>query len=206
MEVIKLEEAGYAAAKYGMSLSFKDRATDRNEWWGFQPLKSDKYYPMLERKARYDKVLIANAPRNGGHNKFLEHIMVWLDIEAPRYWWSEFDTYRIGVSKQSESTMHTLSKREVTIDDFQETEGGYNLSEEDLIWINECIDSGKIQRMKSVLPEAYLQRREVVLNYKVLAHIIAQRHDHRLPEWQFFINEIYKQVKNPELLPDRSKL
>ncbi len=48
-------------------------------------------------------IKVANqlAHKQGGHNKFLESIVVWLDITAPRYWWQEFDTYRIGITKQS---------------------------------------------------------------------------------------------------------
>ena len=33
-----------------------------------------------------------------GENKFLESIDVKIAIDAPRYWWQEFDTYRIGMS------------------------------------------------------------------------------------------------------------
>ncbi|MCK9240314.1 hypothetical protein [Desulfocurvus sp.] len=48
------------------------------------------------------------APLDKGHNKVLESMCVWLDVRMPRYWWQEFDTYRVGVTKQSESTMHIL--------------------------------------------------------------------------------------------------
>ena len=202
MEVIKLEEHGYSSAKYGFSLSYKDRAIDREDWWGIFTHEEDlpagiRHYITEEQYARrlkYDKILKANTSRDKGHNKFLEHIMVWLDIEAPRYWWSEFDTYRVGVSKQSESTMHTLAKRDVTRNDF---EGYPNL---DLDYINERRDE-PINILKGLLPESYLQRREVVLSYKVLRHIILQRHDHRLPEWKVFIDSIKAQVDHPELLP-----
>lgn len=42
------------------------------------------------------------------HSKFMRQIMVWVDITAPIYWWSEFDTYKVGVVRDSCSTMHTL--------------------------------------------------------------------------------------------------
>ena len=57
--------------------------------------------------------------KQGGHNKFLETITLCLDITAPRYWWQEFDTYRVGVTKQSESTMHTIINKPFETIDFE---------------------------------------------------------------------------------------
>ena len=220
MEVIKLNECGYDEAKYGFSLSFKDRAIPKNEWWcsafdecryavGTFENENCIECPLMKRDKHYDGVLKANAPRNGGHNKFLEHIMVWLDIEAPRYFWSEFDTYRVGVSKQSESTMHTLQKRMMSTDDIEQTSMlTKEIINQQVLLFNDLRSfvGVDIQDLKSVVPDGYKQRREVVLNYKVLAHIIVQRYNHRLPEWRFFIEEIYKMVEHPELLPDLDKL
>ena len=41
-----------------------------------------------------------------------------MDITAPLYWWKEFDTYKVGVTANSCSTMHTIHKKEFTLDDF----------------------------------------------------------------------------------------
>jgi len=68
--------------------------------------------------------------KDGGHNKFLEMIYVWLDVIAPRYWWQEADTYRIS-TKQSASTMHTLHKEEFTQNNFQ-----YSIQPEYLNYLN----------------------------------------------------------------------
>ena len=58
--------------------------------------------------------------RNAGtdHRKFMRMIIVYLDITAPLYWWKEFDTYRVGVEKNSCSTMHKIHAKEFTPDDF----------------------------------------------------------------------------------------
>jgi thymidylate synthase ThyX len=195
MEISKLSEHGYEWACMGLGLSFKDRALSIEEWWTPEKFKN------------MQQVLKVNAPRNKGHNKALEHIVIYLLVEAPRYFWSEFDTYRVGVSKQSESTMHTLAKRDMIGGDLEAAsyDGKYNKYVVDLF--NKVKNAGAaIPDLKKYLPESYLQRREVVLNYKVLAHIIIQRHSHRLPEWRYFIKEIYKLVSHPELLPDLGKL
>ena len=59
-------------------------------------------------------------------------------------------------------------------------------------------------RIKSkLLPQGYKQRRQIVLSYKVLRHIINQRKGHKLPEWSQFIDTIHELVYHPELLPKR---
>jgi len=95
MQVRVLEEAGYKWAMLGLSLSFRQDPD------------------------RMDSVAMRLAHKGDGHNKYLEQMVVWLDIVGPRYWWQQFDTYRVGVSKQSESTMHTITKRPLTQEDFE---------------------------------------------------------------------------------------
>lgn len=58
--------------------------------------------------------------RNAGtdHRKFMRMITVYLDITAPLYWWKEFDTYRVGVEKNSCSTMHKIHAKEFALEDF----------------------------------------------------------------------------------------
>lgn len=118
------------------------------------------------------------APLDGGHNKFLEMIVVWLDITAPRYWWSQFDTYRVGITKQSQSTMHTGTQRELTQDDFI-----VDIPSDFLDKLNECVREGDLLRLKQFLPEGFLQRRIVMTNYKTLRNIYQQRKNHKLKEW-----------------------
>ena len=89
MDVQIMAECGVVEAMVGLSLSYG---------------VGKSYEEMLEvAKKLYNK--------DGGHNKFLESIVVWLNIDAPRYWWQQFDTYRVGTTKQSGSTMHTIMKR-----------------------------------------------------------------------------------------------
>lgn len=45
------------------------------------------------------------------HCKFLRQIFVSMDIEAPIFVWKELDTYKIGTTANSCSTMHTLMKK-----------------------------------------------------------------------------------------------
>lgn len=52
------------------------------------------------------------------HRKYLRQIFVTMDIVAPRFFYTEMDTYKVGTTANSCSTMHTIHKRPFTIDDF----------------------------------------------------------------------------------------
>lgn len=134
----------------------------------------------------------------GGHNKFLETIMLTLDINAPRYWWQEFDTYRVGVTKQSESTIHTITKKPF---DYLDFEGGI-INTQFISVLNglreqylDASNNQEIQDMlfvdiKNHLPESYLQRRIVSMNIKALQNMWYQRQNHKLRQWHEFFSEI----------------
>ena len=53
------------------------------------------------------------------HAKFMRQIFVSIDIMAPLYWWKEFDTYKIGTTANSTSTMHKLTSAPITKDCFE---------------------------------------------------------------------------------------
>ena len=53
------------------------------------------------------------------HRKFMRQIIVSVDITAPLYWYKEFDTYKIGTTANSTSTMHKLATTPITIDCFE---------------------------------------------------------------------------------------
>ena len=185
-----LEECGYMHALRGLAYSFKDRAEDVGTWWAAQQ----------ERAIKRSNIL---AHRQGGHNKFLESIQVWLDIEATRGWWSEMDTYRAGVTKQSESTMHTLLKRAPTSTDFADQTDEHIIEAFWFCWrYAQTLDGhrAKINYLKANLPEGYLQRRVVCLNYKALQGIVAQRHDHNLEQWREFCEQLKAQVNFPQFI------
>ncbi|MEG1912865.1 MAG: hypothetical protein RR091_10295 [Cloacibacillus sp.] len=140
--------------------------------------KSPAYHALTERSKKL-------AHMQGGHNKFLETIGITLDITAARYWWSQFDTYRVGITKQSESTMHTITKEPFTNDSFE-----CPMFDSMLTLLNELRERGEFEWLKAHLPEAYLQRRIVSTNLRVLQNIYNQRKNHRLTEWHVFFNEI----------------
>lgn len=61
------------------------------------------------------------------HRKFLRQVFVSVDITAPLYWWKEFDTYKVGTTANSTSTMHKLASKPITLDCFETDDMDENL-------------------------------------------------------------------------------
>ena len=134
------------------------------------------------------------------HRKFLRMIHVQADVTAPRYWWAEMDKYKF-VEANSSSTMHLITKRELTVNDFSIDNG---LDESFLIPIIDTINEGirdynkdynkgdntLFRAVKQLLPESYNQLRTIDTNYECLLSIYHQRKNHRLSEWHTFCDWI----------------
>ena len=144
-----------------------------------------------------DLKLMKNLSKAGNdHGKFLRMITVTVDINAPLYWWKEFDTYKVGTVANSCSTMHKIHAKEFTEDDFsiEHLNGGSKLYIYGLLdWLNECRQKfletkDKIYwwQMIQLLPSSYNQKRTVQLNYQVLKQMYLARRQHKLDEWREF--------------------
>ena len=130
------------------------------------------------------------------HRKFLRMIHVQADVVAPRYWWQEASCYK-WLSMNSSSTMHLITKRELTIDDFSidgslDTkclESVVNLLNFKIRAYKNMSEDKKEQTfrdIKQLLPESYNQLRSIDTSYEALLSIYHQRRNHRLTEWREF--------------------
>lgn len=181
---------GFEPALHGMRLPLKSHE------------KADSYYEKDDNFiiGPNDYKLMKNLWKGGTeHRKYLRQIQVWAEIEFPRYVWAEWDTYRIGVSANSESTMHTILKEDFNNSEFEwpkfknadwDIEAAFNDYLNIIITVrdraNEASGQDKEyyqQILKAMLPESFLQKRTVCLNYEVLATMYRQRKNHRLPQW-----------------------
>lgn len=166
MKIYDIEEHGFERAMRGLARSYNQDVKNMPE------------------------VALKLCPKDKGHNKFLESIVVWMEIEAPRFWWSEMDTYRVGMTKQSDSTMHTLKRQPLTQENFE-----YPIQPTYLRLLNDHIAEGlPIEFIKNELPDGFIQGRSICTNYKVIRHIIIQRHNHKLPQWRYFCEKM-KELK-----------
>ena len=210
IEISNVEVFGWEAAIRGMR-------NPKNSWD-----KSDSDY-----KEEYDeggwcaeffrvgpndhKLMKTLANAGDDHGKFLRMINVTLDINAPLYWWKEFDTYKVGTVANSCSTMHKIHAKEFTIDDFSHEHLINKCLLEDVInemniyrsiYINydNQSDDYKAEFSKKdlwwqliqLLPSSYNQKRTIQLNYAVLKNMYHSRRFHKLDEWRYFCDWIKK--------------
>lgn len=146
------------------------------------------------------------------HRKYLRQIFVSMDITAPLYWWKEFDTYKVGTTADSCSTMHKIHAKEFELDDFSHE---HLISDEPvpckIVSPCQCLavqiqvlntyremyleykDKKYWWQMIQLLPSSYNQKRTVTFTYENVVSMIRQRSGHKLDEWRNFV-EILKDL------------
>ena len=130
------------------------------------------------------------------HRKFLRQIFLSVDISAPMYWWKEYDTYKVGTTANSTSTMHkihskvferedfscdhmdesTLKVLDVIIEQLEALRGNFNETKDKVYWYS----------MIQLLPSSYNQMRTCTMTYENLRNMYHARKNHKLEEWRTF--------------------
>ncbi|MBU3810822.1 MAG: hypothetical protein H9893_04125 [Candidatus Niameybacter stercoravium] len=130
------------------------------------------------------------------HRKFLRQIFLSVDISAPMYWWKEYDTYKVGTTANSTSTMHkihskvferedfscdhmdesTLKVLDVIIEQLESLRGSFNETKDKVYWYS----------MIQLLPSSYNQMRTCTMTYENLRNMYHARKNHKLEEWRTF--------------------
>ena len=134
------------------------------------------------------------------HRKYLRQIFVSMDITAPLYYLKELDTYKVGTTSNSCSTMHRIHDKKFEFNYFSTehlyVESMYALSYTITI-LNEArelyIESKRKEdwwQMIQLLPSSYNQRRTITMSYENVVNIISQRSGHKLDEWNLFVEEL----------------
>lgn len=188
--------------------------------------KSDTYNSVI---GPNDMDLAKRLIRAGdpSHRKFLRQIMVSVDITAPLYWWKEFDTYKVGTTANSTSTMHKLASTPITLECFEtddycgdlvyfthdgDTLTNYTVNDisaniiEDLEALrqkyNETKDKRYWKELVRWLPNGWLQTRTITMNYENLRSMVHQRIGHKLSEWHSFLEWVETLPYAKELIFD----
>lgn len=163
------------------------------------------------------------------HSKFMRMITVTCDITAPRYWWTEFDTYKIGTVRNSCSTMHKIHAKPFEHSDFswehiltippnpdkdviKYRDGDYVVFSKDIL--DMTIDMLNLYRLRfletkdkeywwqmiQLLPQSYNQRATIQMNYAVLHNMYHGRKNHKLNEWSVGFCNWIKTLPYSELI------
>lgn len=158
------------------------------------------------------------------HRKFLRQIFVSVDITAPRYWLAEFDTYKVGTTANSCSTMHKIAAKEFTLDDFSHEHlitddpiptriySPMQMMEANIKNLNhlrslylETQDKKYWWQLIQLLPQSYNQKRTVTMTYENLLNMVSQRRGHKLDEWHDFCDWVFTLPYAEELLKEGLK-
>lgn len=146
------------------------------------------------------------------HRKFIRMILVSVDVTAPLYWWKEYDTYKVSTVANSTSTMHKITSKPFSMDDFSVDKmnaEGLKAMES----VIETLESLRLQYLETkdkevwytliqLLPSSYNQMRTCTLNYETLANIYYARRNHKLDEWHVYCDWILSLPYFKELLVD----
>jgi len=176
MKIETIEIFGFASAFRALRLPFNGtHKSDSLMNVGIEIKNQSIHYGGYFRYGLKDLKLIQSLVKNGDeHAKVVRGIIVSASIIAPRYWWQECDTYRIGHERlSSQSTMHIEAK---------------GLTGEEL------------QKLKSEIKEGLEQERIDEFSYQTLRRIYFQRKSHRLPEWHQFCKWIEELPLAKELI------
>lgn len=168
-------------------------------------------------KNDYDlaKRLIKAGPE---HRKFLRGIIVTVEVKQSRGFLQEMDTYSTRLYANSESTMHTLGKDDISLDNFdypsginKEADVAFSRYLEELKAIQEQMNSwekGSEERelyhqlLKAMLPESWIQTRYYCFSYETLRSMYKQRNNHRLPAWRIDFCNWIKTLPYSEFITD----
>ena len=141
-----------------------------------------------------DHALMTSLAAGGAvHAKYRRMMPVWVTINAPLYWWKEFDTYKVGTVCNSCSTMHKIHAKPFVPEDFSRdkmTDKSMYVQDTVIDYLNACRDAFLATKDRKywdqliqMLPTSYNQRRTIMLSYEVLVNIYESRKHHKLEEW-----------------------
>lgn len=130
------------------------------------------------------------------HRKYLRQIFVSMDITTNHTIWSELDTYKVGVTRNSCSKMHTIHVKEFAPEDFShegidEVGGVASRHFDETLEVlealrkafNETHEKRYWRAIIELLPMGYNLRATVTMNYENVMNIIHQRSNHKMFEW-----------------------
>lgn len=197
MNLRLIKADGFAPAIFSMRAPLQSWQRSDSEWRFVQDGDGTKETFIL---GDNDKELSLKLQKAGPeHCKHLRMIQAWVEIDAPREFLIQLDTYRFGVEKISTSTMHTLMKHPLTSDDFEHDCMNDEYLHYMLDSLNTSMEAYKAEQdpetkkeiWRSVieaLPQSYIQKRFYMFSYAALRNIVRQREGHKLKEWKEFID------------------
>lgn len=210
-----IEVSGMTGALFGMRLpmnkNLEEAVKKTDSFWVGNNVHIENTDKELCKK-------LINGDTVSGHgqpnSKFLRMIHAQICVTAPLYFFKEMDTYKVGTTSNSTSTMHRLANYPITkdcfeMDDFEDfcfetTEGDpVMIYDSKVQWQLEIagLEQLRLMYLKTKdkkywkelirkLPESWLQTRMLDVDYQTLRNIYFWRKNHKLTEWHSFCDFI----------------
>ena len=201
--MIKLENTqvlGWEAAIRGMRMPKESFDRSDSVFAGFDDYHTlhgdcgSEFYPKDIHIGPNDHDLMMSLAKGGSvHAKYRRMIQVYVDITAPIGFWHDFDTYHIGVAKNSSSRRNAVLTRQFSLNDFTFE----NLSDEEISMLSDIVghineireqylethDIKFYRRILDMLPSCYNQKATWMGNYEVLVGVYRDRKNHFYSEF-----------------------
>lgn len=134
---------------------------------------------------------LLKAPLNSGHCSFAKGIVVNMDITFTNKAWIEFQRYHFADIITGMSTMHRISKfdLEAAFNEYTDSVIIERLKELQQVY-NETKSKEDYLKLLYSTPAGLKMTGRISTNYLQLMNIWSQRHNHRLPEWRQFCDEL----------------
>lgn len=157
---------------------------------------------------------------NGAHGQWMTGVRVAFDLTCTNKMWVEAERYRFLEFVSSQSTMHRITKFNLdgqyceyvdlrVIEIMKDKIAAYN----QLVENKPSSDAAPelLEDYTNLLKEKYLEilytnpagfelTARMTTNYRCLLNVYVQRHNHRLPEWREFCQELLKLPMFKELV------
>ena len=114
IDIELIDVMGIEGAIKGMRNPYKNRDKSDSGWAA--TTDSEFHYQIGPKDLELCQKLLRSG--DDSDSKFMRMIHVQADVNAPLYWWKEFDTYKVATTANSESTMHTIHSKAFTLNDF----------------------------------------------------------------------------------------
>ena len=157
---------------------------------------------------------------NGAHGQWMTGVRVAFDLTCTNKMWVEAERYRFFEFVSSQSTMHRITKFKIREQYNQYVDPRViDIMEEKITAYNKLVENKPsssaapklLEDYNNLLKEKYLEilytnpagfelTARMTTNYRCLLNIYVQRHNHRLPEWREFCQELLKLPMFKELV------
>ena len=154
---------------------------------------------MDDAKSISRAIKLANTPIGSGHNNWLKGVIVSFDLQYPEYFSPQLQRYHWIDIVSSQSKMHKIMSKHLTVDDFALPISKYIIDN-----LNYYIDDGNFRELINELPSGYLKWMGISTNYLQLKTIYSQRSTHKLNDWQEFCDWV-ETLPMSELIINKKK-